>query len=508
VEKLAWPAVVVVIAVFFGLLLKKELRNLLGSVRHFKHRNTEVDIGTVPEKVEARLSTLIAAPPMPEAPETEPCKEAKSANGLLVEMVKKGFVGDLSAVQEAYERGKELYTGEDEKLRHKALYLAMAFRCGETSALEDLRTVIRRAQEYPSVRSECGRLLAVSLEQAGAYMDAADAYREAAAMSFDASTKARFQVSASSCLLKAGRGDEAVQTLMTFLPGSEAGSRSILYEGLASLLKERGEYELQALALEKALEERLSDREMLFSAAYSYGRAGLGQMAILHYQTHIDFHPDDHSALNNIAAEFEGLGMLVAAIESYSRAAELGNTLASANLARAYMRGGFRHDAERIIAEARIKPDVHPGIGDALVELDRSAEEDAAGRKSLLAAARSQQQFLSQFSEAYFALRPEASAFAGAWIQDVGQPPIQAVQEGREVHFEFSVGKVRHELKGKVCNAAVRGTHLVYKDGQILPSIRLAYGYLSRDGTEMRLMVANEKGHKDGLWSYLTLKRP
>src|SRR3569833_1050462 len=146
-------------------------------------------------------------------------------------------------------------------------------------------------------------------------------------------------------------------------------SISSLYQGIANIYKESQEYDLQAIALEKALEFTPNDITVRFNMAYAYSKVGREELSLLHYTYLLKYDPDNAGAQNNIAVQYGILGMNIKSIDFYKKSFSGNNTLAGSNLAYKLIDIGFAEEAEHYLEEAQKQEDVHTNVGTAIGKL-------------------------------------------------------------------------------------------------------------------------------------------
>ena len=100
-------------------------------------------------------------------------------------------------------------------------------------------------------------------------------------------------------------------------------------------------FELRAFALEKALELRPNNTDLLFSTAYSYAKDKFDDLALFHYKQVASLTEDNQGTTNNLGVQYEKADMPIASVENYKKSIKKVKLLASANLAYRYMNAGF-----------------------------------------------------------------------------------------------------------------------------------------------------------------------
>jgi tetratricopeptide (TPR) repeat protein len=274
-----------------------------------------------------------------------------------------------------------------------------------------------------------------------------------------------------------------------------------LYSGLASLYERADDSELRAIALEKAIEFKPNDTQLRFGAAWSYSQSDCNALSLMHYHTLLGFTPDNVTALNNMGVIYGELQMHTKRISSFKEAWEHGETLSAANLAYAYMNGGFVDEAMGILNKAKQGEDVHANVGSALAAVDQKKEAESKKETETLSAAHEQRQFLLSFAEAYFSSRSVTSHFEGAWrFSDSVEATATWSDDKVKINWERSDKK--YSMTARVRSLGARITN--YTRPGYYPSTLgdNGFAYLSDDGQQMEIMVLTDNKH-----DFLTLRR-
>jgi tetratricopeptide (TPR) repeat protein len=226
----------------------------------------------------------------------------------------------------------------------------------------------------------------------------------------------------------------------------------INYESLADHYEENDQYELRALALEKALEYRPDDISMRFEAGRAYHASGFDALSLFHYGTLLQISPQDSYALNNSGVNLASLDMPTRAVESYRAAYALGNTLAAANLAYLYIGAGFTDDASRLLDEAKQMDDPHPNVAAAIARVSSAKESDEEKQKATTKTAREQRMFMSAYAQRYFLPTTDTAGFVREWQSDEGHR-VSIAQEDDTIKASWTAKKKTYSFTAKVHGA-------------------------------------------------------
>jgi tetratricopeptide (TPR) repeat protein len=324
-------------------------------------------------------------------------------------------------------------------------------------------------------------------------------------------------IAVSRCLFKTGKQQKAFTRLMAEIGkiiDSEIVSK--VYESLAALYDEAKDSELQAFALEKALESRPYDTELLSRLAYSYEKH-FDTLSLLHYQALIQLQSDNTWALNQIGINYRRLQMPIRSTKSYQKAVGIKSTLldsifeatfatdnnliatlAAANLAYLYLDTGLVEEASMILEKATQKKDVHPNVAHAISELKKREIAEAEIEKCSLKSASQQQRFIRSFAEAYFTEQTNClNLFSGLWQLPNGvKVMITQTEERIKARYNPDQQKEREYFSGHTSNRAAR-IRFTSSYGELYGYLdRIdGYIYLSSDARQIHIMKLENKQH-------------
>jgi tetratricopeptide (TPR) repeat protein len=183
------------------------------------------------------------------------------------------------------------------------------------------------------------------------------------------------------------RNGQIAQELLDRSKGlSDSRARSRVYARAARLyLKTEPPAEAPAYALyELALTLAPADTDLRFDVAHAFADSGAPSAAFLHYTDLAEREANNNGALNNLGVAASNLGLESIAVEHYIRSEQLGNTLATANLAWKLIDAGFLKEARTRLETQAVKPDVHTNVLEALGRLAKRAETDRQQRETIL----------------------------------------------------------------------------------------------------------------------------
>ena len=438
--KLALIALLMLVVVIFrkslgGVLAKgdKRLRYKSGT------REVEVQLsqsGQEQELIEEPTDSAVAAPPQERLEKTPEelilgiSPKAKIDGATSSEEGTGGEQPTWSKVLTALSEGKKNEADElasalsasepDSSLQQKSegFYLYLQIRLGDAESfrkLKDLAATAGGGFLYHLV-GEC-------YELGGRFDDAAKAYLLSLKTEDNELARIDRLGEISRCYFKAGEEIRAVEVITSEIPRlTQDEARSKAYGALAQIYEWQKNHRLRSIALHKALEYAPNDTNILFQSAYSFAEANDDDIAIMHYRTLLSFDSKNSAALNNVALEYQDLGLPIRAVNHYEAAMEQGETLAMANLAAKYRIAGFAENARALLLKAQTYESPHSSVARGIVALENDQEAEDRKNEDMISQARPVQRFLLRFAEAYFTDSQKEAAFLGNWTTQFGIP--------------------------------------------------------------------------------------
>jgi tetratricopeptide (TPR) repeat protein len=253
---------------------------------------------------------------------------------------------------------------------------------------------------------------------------------------------------------------EAVTVVAELLDNSrtlkEHDALSRIYTSAAELLLISDPPDVdRAFALyELAVQLAPTNNSLRFDVAYAYSNKDAHAAAFLQYKNLVDRDPKNSMAANNLGAAATSLGLRSIGVDYYKRAEDLGNTLATANLAWKLINVGFLQEAR-----ARLRPKldvsgVHRNVLDALGGLAKTESEDETKGRDILKAAEKTQAFRARIGEGLASgvtVGPEAG---GDYSDGVALLRV-TVSPPNSVRGELKTGGETWDLSGSVLGPAL-----------------------------------------------------
>jgi tetratricopeptide (TPR) repeat protein len=439
-------------------------------------------------------------PPM----KTEPARADPPTPPNLMNLLDAMHERDRPRVESIYTAIQEAAGQNDAEIqRNEAIYLYAIFRLGDVSALGRLEQLAISDNSVADVSWWLGACYQDSHE----LVRAADTFKRAADKQTKPVARAKNLISSAECLFELKRDQDAYELLSDELKVvTDTRALFELYSAFASFYQKRDNREMQALALEKAVEYVPNDTATMFNAAYAYAEAGYERLSLFHYRNILQFNPKEASALNNLGVQYDRLSMPMFSVNAYKEAAAADSTLASANLAYKYMNAGFADDAETLLDKAKQVEEVHPNVLSALASLTERNERESKTREEIMTESAPQQEFLRAYAAAFF-ISDGPDEFTGRWRYPSGAEINIDVSNGA-IASDWDIGGKKYRFDGTVHHRAAKLTMHRMNYAWLSPDLEMgfekesdAFAYVI-DGERIEMMKL-----KDGKHEFETLVR-
>ncbi len=380
--------------------------------------------GSIPEcapGLVAMIAHLIAGalPPVPAGLQVAPPEAPAALEEEAVEVPGTPSLEEIIAVldEQQFQRADQLFrtfldAHPESTLKRwfPYLYLRLKSIRGDSASLQKLKASTQEEPENVDAWMELGRYYA-SFKKHGA---AAEILLQGARTVPDRERPVLVR-QAAEYLAVEKEYDRALDTITELARTlTDSQQRKLSFVSLADIAKRREDKELEAAALERALDLDPGDLSVRFRLAFLYGETDKDRLAIYHYTLRLA-QGSDAAALNNLGVAFAGLKLSGKEIDMYEQASgESG--LARANLSHAYVDRGFLARAEGLANE------VVGGEGEeserdraisALNRITRMRSRENEIEEKIAADAREESAFRTRYAEAYVALpgRPITGVF-------------------------------------------------------------------------------------------------
>ncbi len=266
--------------------------------------------------------------------------------------------------------------------------------------------------------------------------------------------RASYIVNGANALHKNGDNQECFKHITSELPKiTDYEAKAVLYEGLAELYDDEGNRELEVLALEKTIEYRPNHTTSIFNTAYSHSKNRYNDLALLHYIALLRFSPNHKNGINNLGVAYSELEMPAMSVTQFKKASELGNTLASANLANAYLDAGFVQEASDVIKTAREQENPHRNVGSSFSAIADKQDAEEKLKQKTIENARLKQNFLRAYADAFFISQERDVNLNGIWNSDEWAN-VKIIHTKEKLEAEWMKKEKPQKFIGKVENRA------------------------------------------------------
>ena len=182
-------------------------------------------------------------------------------------------------------------------------------------------------------------------------------------------------------------------------------------------------------------------------------------------------------------------------VQVYRKAADEGETLASANLAYLYMDNGFEEEARNVLDAAGKREFRNERVGRADADLSARTQAEAEKWSDFLQVGTKQKAFLQSFAEAYF-VRAKGE-FHGTWLTGQGRCELAEHTDGQiSAEWGPEAGRLRLEghlrNRGAVISWKKENRGLLLASGPRFGAATRGLAFLTDDGSCLRIMLAEE----------------
>jgi tetratricopeptide (TPR) repeat protein len=516
----SWPWAIVILAVVIIIWLRKDLKALINrlatTISSVKVGGVELQASaTLPETPPDVLSSIEneTEKPQSEYPKDsiESLEELDSENEISQTEDSKGWLDrvieisrgsrDADEMKSVFDAAQAIETEPHQRLVNEILYYYFRFRAGDAGAIEGLKALT----ENPEVKSDAYKWLSACYALADNYPKTIEALEHSIESASDETIKSNLVVSLAGTLYKNGETKRAISRIFKAIQDTSIPQgKSILYKSVADLYKKQDNKELRALALEKAVEFTDVDTDLLFSLAYAYSENGEDGLSLQIYRRLLDLEPANSSALNNLGVQYSNLKLPISSVEVYKVSVELGNTLASSNLAVKMLEIGLVDEAQQVLTAAKSADVIHQNVLRAEADIIEKREAEANRKEEIISRANKQRQFLRAYAEAYF-LDSQPADLTGKWKfgpDDFVWEPIGEFIHKKDILFNERIEgvfndesrKFRVEIHNRALEirmmkeeSATYSKDLVWRD-----SGDEGKAYMSSDGTTISVMMDTE----------------
>ena len=283
----------------------------------------------------------------------------------------------IQAIQAAFETSK-FFDG------HAASFEASAeaakLGSGLGGSLEDLRIIGEKNPDNEEVSS----YWAQSLAHFGEYAEAAKVCLTASDRHTVGSPEnlrllgaaARYQASAG----EAEQARATIRKLRELTHADDLDAQRELARTIRTVAESQDETAIFLAALERLASLSPDNADARFQLGYQHSQNGNRDLALVNY---LRIPKPDREALtwNNLGVSLGDFSMTARATDAFRKAHEMGETLATSNLANQYLKGGFAKEAKELCLQVVQKDDVHANVMDSLASADKAYENEGETEK-------------------------------------------------------------------------------------------------------------------------------
>jgi Tetratricopeptide repeat len=385
----------------------------------------------------------------------------------------------------------------EDKLFFTFFYWHSRYTYGDHTALQELSLLT----DQTDTASQANYWIGLSLEESGETEKALEYYKLSEDCALNDKDKLTAIKAISNGYFVLGERQIAFQFLMSKIKNfNNTEDLSDIWECLGDLYKKDQNFELSALAFDKAIENRPNDTNLRFSSAYAYSHNKAKILSLFHYKILLKIDSNSNAALNNLGVVYSDLNLPSKSIESYEKAFVKGNTLSAANLAFKYMDSGFLYKASEIIEQANTQVEVHPNVSRAIARLSTIRDNENELEEKYLESAQEQRQFLLKFSEAYFVEEECTDNFRGTWSISKELNITIDISQNNKLTADWKINGKEYELNGYISN---RASKIIFTNKIFAITTNYeAYAYLSEQYDRLYIMKLEPSGH-----SFSTLEK-
>lgn len=368
----------------------------------------------------------------------------------------------LDELKEGYEKANSIEDTDENKLWVQAMYLKAAQRFGYQNSISELTKLSEMNPDSGDVLSA----LANCYSSISEYTKASNLYLKCNEMSTDEYSKIHYFIMANINLSLNNLYLDAINNLIEYLNTetiTEDKNRAYLLSEMALLALDNKDYDRFFIFGEYALYLKPDDSNMRFKIAYQYSHNGKHNLSFLHYQKYVNL-SNDEVGYNNLAIQYDNLGLKIKTIDNYEKAIELNNTLAMSNLAHRYINNGFRKQAQELINKANLLAsegiEVNGNIGAAQNTLNSKIEDENAKEKEIILSAQKVKGFMVNYSKSYCTKwELDLSKLSGKWETHFGLQNLEFESNNFSFQFKTDIKNDKEytqvELSGEILNTTI-----------------------------------------------------
>lgn len=183
------------------------------------------------------------------------------------------------------------------------------------------------------------------------------------------------------------------------IKNSEA--KSDAYKAIAEYYKGKDTF-ARCILLQKALEFKPNDTDLLFDTAYAFSEVEMYDLVIFLYSRLLRFDPENSYGLNNLGVAYYEFDLKISAVKFFKEAVSKKNSLATSNLANKLIIAGFEEEAEKYLKKGQEFENIHDNVYSSFDQLKRTIENENRKESKLKNNANKKYSFFKSFGNALY----------------------------------------------------------------------------------------------------------
>jgi tetratricopeptide (TPR) repeat protein len=293
-------------------------------------------------------------------------------------------------------------------VRLEAVYNWRRYKGGFSEGLDNLR---RLQQANPTV-SIIPALIGDCLSEFGEPEQAAREFKRAASLA-TGDKKICYTISATDCLKKIKKYEEAVRFLVQALNADGQTKNAKLLRALHNVLQDADRaYEAFGIA-ELLLRENPGQGDFRFDVGLKYQQRKLSDLFLYHFKLIGENDSQNGPAIHNLALACADCGLTILSVSHYKQAFNLGVMLSASNLGYTYLKCGMADEAEALLNQALKKTDCGAKVPECLASVRRAREEQAQSQEAKVEGTKVHRDFFVSLGEGFLSI--DTPRLDGMW---------------------------------------------------------------------------------------------
>jgi tetratricopeptide (TPR) repeat protein len=301
----------------------------------------------------------------------------------------------------------------------KAFFNKELYFAGKSDAFQELKSIADSNPEDVNIIE----LLVDCLQLYDKHKDARDLIENYLEKNSNYDKKIKLAAILSSIYIKIKDFEKSRRILYPFLENENTNNSEqnfALYKSMGDVYKDQGELDISCTLYENALNHKPTDLSLRFKLAVDYDEIKKYALSVYHYKSYLKTSKDS-GVINNLGVEYSHLKILGKSSQSYKKAIELNNTLASANLSQIYIDSGLYDEANIILSKAIEKDNHHENVDYFLNQLKTMIERENKEDLKLSKDTNEYRDFIFNFAKAISSPLDRYEEINGLWAANYGE---------------------------------------------------------------------------------------